>query len=67
MDDECEPEPPLRDGCVRYALKSKVNISPEKRIRLAPKFVAPGVTEDKILTNILSPVLQNPLDTPSMM
>lgn len=50
MDDEFEPEPPLRDGCVRYALKQKLNLSPEKRIRLAPKFIAPGVTEDKILS-----------------
>eukprot|EP00347_Sterkiella_histriomuscorum_P001683 403371079 len=48
MDEEMEPEPPIRDGCVRYALKNTQNLSPEKRIRLAPKFIAPGVVEQPI-------------------
>jgi hypothetical protein len=38
MEEEQEPEPPHPDGAVRYALKLKVNTSPEKTIRLAPKF-----------------------------
>jgi len=37
-----EPEPPIRDGCVRYALKLKGSDTPKNRVRLAPKFESPG-------------------------
>ena len=56
MDDEFEPEPPARDGCVRYALQIKPNDSPGKRIRLAPKFIAPGITEE---TKPVEPILNS--------
>lgn len=45
MDDEMEPEPPQRDGFIRYALKVKPNDSPGKTVRLAPKFDYPGKIE----------------------
>ncbi|CDW79098.1 UNKNOWN [Stylonychia lemnae] len=42
MDEEMEPEAPIRDGCVRYALKLKGNDTPTRRVRLAPKFEFPS-------------------------
>jgi len=46
MEDEMEPDPPIRDGCVRYALKLKGGDTPTKRVRLAPKFESLGKIED---------------------